>query len=511
MNRQVPQNQKVSEDNSSSGVETPYQRLLHSLHHDQRWLTEVSLGKRVGFYRFQGELGSGNFSQVKMAIHQLTKERVAVKILDKAKLDQKTRRMLAKEIGTMEYMHHPNIIRLYEVVETYSKIHLVMEYASGGELFNKITTTGRIAENDAKKLFAQVVSAVQFMHDHNFVHRDIKAENVFYAAPGLVKLGDFGFSTQLTDGSGQKLNTFCGSPPYAAPELFRDEMYLGAPVDIWALGVLLYFMVTAQMPFKAPTVAVLKKHVLEGTFSVPGHVSFQCRKMIEGILKKEPRERLTLQEICNSVWLKGITFPLTPGASDSYSLSPNFDTPVHKTPENSSGNALGNKDNPEIVVVSEGNKESLQSGSEGNSVDNQSSVEGLLTVGRDSVSRQQSYSGSEKKENNIVGIEMLARKELLNFGITNAMLEKHSSQGARSAIIGTYRILVHRMQRQGHLDSDTAFVDDGDASSSAVPSRSVSTNHFLFSSFGRRSKSAAVKSKGHKPHRTNRSRTCILL
>lgn len=198
-----------------------------------------------------------------------------------------------------------------------------------------------------------------------------------------------------------------------------------------------------------------------------------------------------------------------------YSLSPTFDASVQKTPENHSGNVLGKTDYPKNVAVSEGNKESLWSGSEmameENSMDNQSSVEGSLTAQRDSVSRQQSYNGSEKKANDIVGIEMLARKELLNFGITNAMLEEHSSQGARSAIIGTYRIVVHRIQRQGHLDVDTAFADDGDGSSAAVPSRSASTNHFLFSSFGRRSKSAAVKSKGHKPHRTNRSRTCIIL
>ncbi|XP_069693850.1 serine/threonine-protein kinase NIM1 [Periplaneta americana] len=515
----LPDESATSSDPEGGGsVGTPYQRLLHSLHHDQRWLTEVNLGKRVGFYRFRGDLGSGNFSQVKMAVHQLTKERVAVKILDKAKLDQKTRRMLAREIATMEAIHHPNIIRLYEVVETYSKIHLVMEYASGGELFNKITTAGKIPENEAKTLFAQVISAVQYMHEHDFIHRDIKAENVFYAGPALVKLGDFGFSTQLTTGSGQQLNTFCGSPPYAAPELFRDESYLGAPVDIWALGVLLYFMVTAQMPFKAQTVATLKKHILEGVFTIPGHVSFQCRKVIEGILKKAPRERLGLQEIRNSDWLKGVIFPTTPGPSENYSLSPTFQSPVPRTPENHAETVPGKTDSKENVSVSGENKESVGSGSDlvaGKSGESgayrPSSGDDTIAVERETLSRQESYSGSEKKETDIYGTEMLARKKLLDFGITSAMLEEHSSRGARSAVIGTYRIVIHRIQRQGYLDVEAASMDDTDGSPSAVPSRSPSTNHFFLSSFGRRSKSAAVKSKGHKPEKNNRSRTCIIL
>nr|CAD7453968.1 unnamed protein product [Timema tahoe] len=408
-----------------SSVGSAYQRLLHSLHNDPRWLTEVNLGKRVGFYRFRGDLGSGNFSQVKMAIHQLTKgrdnlyqvnmaihqltkgrdnlsqvmlaihqltkEQVAIKILDKSKLEQKTRKMLAREIATMEAIHHPNIIRLYEVVETYSKIYLVMEYARGGELFNKLTTYGRFQECDAKPLFAQVISAVEYMHEHNFIHRDIKAENVFYSAPSLVKLGDFGFSTQLTTGREQQLNTFCGSPPYAAPELFRDESYLGAPVDVWALGVLLFFMVTAQMPFKAQTVASLKKHILDGSFIVPAHVSAQCRALI--------------------------------------------------------GNTT-------LLILA----------------------------------------------------ESVARSKLSDLGISEVMLEEHEGRGVRSSIIGAYRIMVHRVQRQGDAEAEVA--DGSMGSPSRQSAAASSSNHFCLSSLGRRSKSAMVKSKGGK---NSRSRTCALL
>jgi hypothetical protein len=235
----------------------------------------------------------------------------------------------------------------------------------------------------------------------------------------------------------------------------------------------------------------------------------------EGILKKVPRERLSLQEIRNSDWLKGVTFPVTPGASESYSLSPTFHKLISKIPESHSENVPGNTDNTETVPVSEETKESSHCESDvtvkGNSMDNQSSEEGSLTVQTDLMNRQQSYSGSEKKENEIVATEILARKKLLEFGITSAMLEEHSSRGARSAIIGTYRIVIHRIQRRGHVDVDTASVDDVDGLPSAVPSRSASANHFFLSSFGRRSKSAAVKSKGHKPDKTNRSRTCVLL
>ncbi|XP_015602681.1 serine/threonine-protein kinase NIM1 isoform X2 [Cephus cinctus] len=236
-------------------------------------------------------------------------EKVAIKILEKTKLDEKTRRMLSREIATMEGICHPHVIRLFEVVETYARIHLVIEYAPGGELFDKISVNGKFKEEDAKILYSQILSGVKYMHSLGFVHRDIKAENVFYAGPGLVKLGDFGFSTRLTEGPEQMLETFCGSPPYAAPELFRDESYLGPYVDIWALGVLLYLVVTGTMPFRARTVLGLKTLILDGKFIIPDHVSLPCRTLIRGTLKQTPLERLKIQEMLDSEWFKDIPLP----------------------------------------------------------------------------------------------------------------------------------------------------------------------------------------------------------
>ncbi|VDO73180.1 unnamed protein product [Haemonchus placei] len=234
-----------------------YDRTLHMLAVDPMYQKEVALGKRIGFYRLGKELGAGNFSKVKLGIHVLTKEKVAVKIMDRTKMDTKAQRLLEREIKAMERMHHPNIIRLFECVETLTRTHLVLEYAGGGELYAYVHERGKLSEHEAKPLFAQIVAAVSHMHKNNLVHRDIKAENIMFSAPGVVKLVDFGFSCMLPSAA-EQLKTFCGSPPYAAPELFRDESYNGPKVDIWALGVLLHFMLIGVTPFRGETVPELK-------------------------------------------------------------------------------------------------------------------------------------------------------------------------------------------------------------------------------------------------------------
>ncbi|XP_069015385.1 serine/threonine-protein kinase NIM1 [Embiotoca jacksoni] len=305
-------------DSSQGGVDdeesepplplTPLQKLTTDMCKDENTIKELIIGRRVGFYKIRGEIGCGTFSRVKLAFHALTRDKVALKILDRLRLDAQAQRLLSREITSMESLQHPNVVRLYEVVETPSRLYLVLEYAGGGDLHNKICSDGKLSENLSQITFAQILSAIKYMHNVNIIHRDLKAENVLFTTGGCVKVADFGFSTWVSNRN-NALDTFCGSPPYAAPELFKDECYLGPPVDVWAMGILLFFMVTGTMPFRAETIGKLRRSIIEGTYAIPPWVPGPCQRLIRGILKTAPEDRYAVDQMLGCDWLLPVEFP----------------------------------------------------------------------------------------------------------------------------------------------------------------------------------------------------------
>uniref|UniRef100_A0A665TZQ8 non-specific serine/threonine protein kinase n=1 Tax=Echeneis naucrates TaxID=173247 RepID=A0A665TZQ8_ECHNA len=227
---------------------------------------------------------------------------VAIKIVDKTQLDDENLKKIFREVQIMKLLKHPHIIRLYQVMETERMIYLVTEYASGGEIFDHLVAHGRMAEKDARKKFKQIVAAVHFCHCRSIVHRDLKAENLLLDHNLNIKIADFGFSNLFS--RGQLLKTWCGSPPYAAPELFEGKEYDGPKVDIWSLGVVLYVLVCGALPFDGSTLQNLRARVLSGKFRIPFFMSTDCEYLIRHMLVLEPSRRLTMEQICKNKWMR---------------------------------------------------------------------------------------------------------------------------------------------------------------------------------------------------------------
>uniref|UniRef100_A0A4W5Q2Y5 non-specific serine/threonine protein kinase n=1 Tax=Hucho hucho TaxID=62062 RepID=A0A4W5Q2Y5_9TELE len=257
---------------------------------------------RVGYYEIERTIGKGNFAVVKLATHIITRAKVAIKIVDKTQLDDENLKKIFREVQIMKMLRHPHIIRLYQVMENEKMIYLVTEYASGGEIFDHLVAHGRMAEKDARRKFKQIVAAVHFCHCRNIVHRDLKAENLLLDHNLNIKIADFGFSNLFS--RGQLLKTWCGSPPYAAPELFEGKEYDGPKVDIWSLGVVLYVLVCGALPFDGSTLQNLRARVLSGKFRIPFFMSTDCEYLIRHMLVLEPSRRLSMEQICKNKWMK---------------------------------------------------------------------------------------------------------------------------------------------------------------------------------------------------------------
>uniref|UniRef100_A0A672LB47 non-specific serine/threonine protein kinase n=1 Tax=Sinocyclocheilus grahami TaxID=75366 RepID=A0A672LB47_SINGR len=248
----------------------------------------------IGCYRLLKTIGKGNFAKVKLAKHVLTGKEVRIAFTLQIK-------NLFREVRIMKLLNHPNIVKLFEVIETDKTLYLVMEYASGGEVFDYLVAHGRMKEKEARAKFRQIVSAVQYCHQKCIVHRDLKAENLLLDADMNIKIADFGFSNEFT--LGNKLDTFCGSPPYAAPELFQGKKYDGPEVDVWSLGVILYTLVSGSLPFDGQNLKELRERVLRGKYRIPFYMSTDCENLLKKLLILNPTKRGSLDQIMKDRWM----------------------------------------------------------------------------------------------------------------------------------------------------------------------------------------------------------------
>lgn len=250
-------------------------------------------------------LGQGTFAKVYHARSIISGQSVAIKMIDKEKvhkvgmMDQ-----IKREISVMRLVRHPNVVQLYEVMASKTKIYFVMEHVKGGELFNKVAK-GKLKEDVARKYFQQLIGAVDFCHSRGVYHRDLKPENLLLDENGNLKVSDFGLSSLgescRKDGL---LHTTCGTPAYVAPEIICKKGYDGAKADIWSSGVILFVLLAGYLPFRDSNLVEMYRKISRGEFKCPQWFPPEVRKLLMRVLDPNPSTRINITKIMENLWVK---------------------------------------------------------------------------------------------------------------------------------------------------------------------------------------------------------------
>ena len=259
---------------------------------------------KITDYILKQDIGEGNFGKVKLGIHKETGEKFAIKILNKEQIKIKMKNTIFKENEIITKFNHINVIFVFAIIEDAENYYIVMEYCKTGELFDYIVAHQYLSEEESSIFFYQLINGVEYIHSKGIAHRDLKPENLLLTENNILKIIDFGLSHEF-----DKINflsTKCGSPSYAAPEIIKGGKYDGFKTDIWCCGIILYAMVCGYLPFDGDNNNSLFKNIVECNPDIPDYLSKECREIIKDILKEDPLERLTIDEIKKTkFYLKG--------------------------------------------------------------------------------------------------------------------------------------------------------------------------------------------------------------
>ncbi|KAG9389509.1 Protein kinase domain [Carpediemonas membranifera] len=257
--------------------------------------------KRIDKYEVGRTIGSGAFGKVKYGVNTVTGEAVAIKILDRQRLSRANMSaQIKKEIRVLKALNHDSIVRLHDVLTSKTKIFLVMELITGGELFERLATSGKFSESTGRMFLHQLVSGLDYMHKKGIAHRDLKPENLLLNADGDLKISDFGLASE---DAARMLKTVCGTPNYIAPEILRSQPYDGKRADIWSVGVILYVMLAGFMPFEDPSQQTLIRNIVEARYNCPSWFSEDARDLISKMINPDVAQRITIPDILAHPWM----------------------------------------------------------------------------------------------------------------------------------------------------------------------------------------------------------------
>lgn len=262
----------------------------------------VHVPQQIGPYELLDTIGHGSFSIVKIARHTEINQYFACKVVPRRRIsDRLSRQRFEMEIRVNQQIHHPGIVELLDLFEDNTNFYLILEFCANGELFSYITERGKLTEDAAKPIIRQLLEVIKYYQSMNVSHRDLKPENLLIGQDGKIKIADFGLATFMnSDGT---VNESCGSPCYASPECLSGSRYDGRATDMWSLGVIMFAMLTGNIPWSSTTQRALFEQIRHGDFEIPKTLSPECISMISGLMCVNSRERMTVDMAMSHPWI----------------------------------------------------------------------------------------------------------------------------------------------------------------------------------------------------------------